>query len=138
MCVCVERMDFNRHSNTCDLKVPGEVTVPFEVRFFLFLKKIFFLRCTDFHKYNSEQVCIPVGCAPPVCCPYLPASTAPRGGVSSWFLPGEGSWFLLGRGLPRFFLGRVSDPLHAGIQPLPCEQNDRCKNITFANFVCGR
>ena len=36
MCVCVERMDFNRHSNTCDLKVPGEVTVPFEVRFFLF------------------------------------------------------------------------------------------------------
>ena len=43
MCVCVERMDFNRHSNTCDLKVPGEVTVPFEVRFFFgFFKKNFF------------------------------------------------------------------------------------------------
>ena len=36
MCVCVERIDFNRQSNTHDSNVPGEVTVPFEVglRFF--------------------------------------------------------------------------------------------------------
>ena len=28
-----------------------------------------------------KQECIPVGCVPPTCCPYLPACTAPREGV---------------------------------------------------------
>ena len=27
---------------------------------------------------------------------------------------------------------------HAGIPLSPCGQTDTCKNITFANFVCGR
>ena len=26
-----------------------------------------------------EKQCIPVGCVPPACCPYLPACTAPEG-----------------------------------------------------------
>ena len=29
-------------------------------------------------KFRTQQECIPVGCVPPTCCPYLPA--APRGG----------------------------------------------------------
>ena len=28
---------------------------------------------------SQKQECIPVGCVPPACCPYLPACTAPRG-----------------------------------------------------------
>ena len=31
----------------------------------------------------SIQVCIPVGCIPPTCCPYLPACTAGGGGGSA-------------------------------------------------------
>ena len=33
-------------------------------------------------KISGKQVCIPVGCVPPTCCPYLPACTA-QGGVCS-------------------------------------------------------
>ena len=33
-------------------------------------------------KFFQKQVCIPVGCVPPVCCPYLPACTA-QGKVSA-------------------------------------------------------
>ena len=39
------------------------------------------------------QECIPVGCVPPVCCPYLPACTA-GGGV---YLPGPGGYLIWGR-----------------------------------------
>ena len=36
-------------------------------------------------KFIVNQVCIPVGCVPPACCPYLSACTAPGGGgVCSW------------------------------------------------------
>ena len=28
---------------------------------------------------DNKQECIPVGCVPPACCPYLPVCTAPRG-----------------------------------------------------------
>ena len=28
---------------------------------------------------NKKKECIPVGCVPPACCPYLPACTGPRG-----------------------------------------------------------
>ena len=43
----------------------------------------------------SEQDCIPVGCVPSTCCPYLPACTAlgvpgPGGCLPA---PGEGAWF---------------------------------------------
>ena len=27
--------------------------------------------------FKTSQVCIPLGCVPPACCPYLPACTAP-------------------------------------------------------------
>ena len=44
---------------------------------------------------NEKQECIPVGCVPPACYPYLPACTAPGrctclGGVPAWgvYLPG--------------------------------------------------
>ena len=30
--------------------------------------------------FNFQQECIPVGCVPPACCPYLPACTAHGGG----------------------------------------------------------
>ena len=33
-------------------------------------------------KTKMEQECIPVGCVPPACCPYLPACTAPGGGCT--------------------------------------------------------
>ena len=29
-------------------------------------------------------------------------------------------------------------PLGMGLETTPCGQTDTCKNITFANFVCGR
>ena len=34
------------------------------------------LSCNLFSKINNKQDCIPVGCAAPACCPYLPACTA--------------------------------------------------------------
>ena len=38
-----------------------------------------------------EQECIPVGCVPPPCCPYLPACTAPGGVYLVWVgVPGPG------------------------------------------------
>ena len=36
---------------------------------------------------KSEEDCIPIGCVPPACCPYLPACTAP-GGAWSWGVSG--------------------------------------------------
>ena len=33
---------------------------------------------------NLQQDCIPVGCIPPTCCPYLPACTAPRCEQNCW------------------------------------------------------
>ena len=38
--------------------------------------------------FNFWQECMPVGCIPPACCPYLLACTARRGGV--YLVPGEG------------------------------------------------
>ena len=35
-------------------------------------------------KWSTKQVCIPVGCVPPACCPYLPPCTAPRCEQNSW------------------------------------------------------
>ena len=54
-----------------------------------------------------QQECIPVGCVPPACCPYLPACTArgvylpaPEGGV-----PGLGGTCLVPGGVPAWFVG---------------------------------
>ena len=42
---------------------------------------------------NAQRIqeCIPVGCVPPTCCPYLPACTAPGGvpGSRGVSVPGE-------------------------------------------------
>ena len=43
---------------------------------------------SDLNSYPiRKQVCIPVGCVPSACCPYLPACTAQGEGVSA---PGDG------------------------------------------------
>ena len=103
-----------------------------------------------------KQVCIPVGCVLHTYCPYLPACTALRvsaGGVSvpggsaggggllrQVSAPGGGRVCSQGLSAP----GGVSAPrgrlLLGGCMPActeadtPREQNDRCKNITFANI----
>ena len=111
-----------------------------------------FIWCELLHKPFSpcnrkkKQVCIPVGCVPPACCPYLPACTVQGNvcfpGVSAsqgeCLLPKGGVCFPRGVSAPR---GCVSQ--HAlGQTPPPHPWTewltDRCKNITFANFVCGR
>ena len=66
-----------------------------------------------YHESNSsnlfnKQVCIPVGCVPPACCPYLPACTAYGAGVCSPGVSAPGGCLLLG-----------------GVCHSPCEQNDR-------------
>ena len=45
-------------------------------------------------KTFEEQECIPAGCVPPACCPYLPACTGPGG--CTW---SRGVYLVLGRGL---------------------------------------
>ena len=66
---------------------------------------------------TQEQDCIPVGCIPPACWPYLPACTAQ--GVS----------------LPE---GVVSQHAMGQTPPLWTEWQTHEKNLTFANYVCGR
>ena len=71
----------------------------------------------------SEQDCIPVGCVPPACCPYLPACTAPGGGVSApgRCLPlvlGGGGGLLLGGCLP-LVLGGMYPIMQWGRPPPP-------------------
>ena len=92
------------------------------------------------------QVCIPVGCGPPACCPYLPACTVPGGrgsapggcllqGVCSWGGVCSQGCLLLG-GL---LLGGVSQ--HAMQQtPSPREQNSwhtLLKILPCPNFFAG-
>ena len=45
-----------------------------------------------------EQECIPVGCVPPACYPYLPAGTAPEGGCvpARGVVPAQGVYLLGG------------------------------------------
>ena len=53
-----------------------------------------------------EQACIPEGCVPPACCPYLPACTA-LGGLLRGLVPasGPGGGLPLVRGMPASGLG---------------------------------
>ena len=60
-----------------------------------------------------KKECIPVGCIPPTCCPYLLAYTAHRGSTWSWGVPGPGgcTWsqgegYLLGCTYPGVYLPR--------------------------------
>ena len=73
-----------------------------------------------------KQDCIPVGCIPPACWPYLPACIAQGGGVCS------GGCLLWescsGGGIPA--CTEADSPID--------RMTDTCKNITFANFVCER
>ena len=101
------------------------------------------LHTQSFFSYYSnlnKQVCIPVGCVPPACCPYLSACNYGGGGVSA--LRSVCSWgcvsalrggYLLQRGvlLQRRYLllGGVWTwgciPACTEVDTLPCEQNDR-------------
>ena len=45
------------------------------------------LKCTPFH-FLTRQECVPVGCVPPACCPYLPGCTAPGGCTCPGSVPG--------------------------------------------------
>ena len=108
---------------------------------------------------SFQQECIPVGCVPSaavaVSAPGGRGVSSPAGGVWSGvvgvlllggvsasrrcLLPGgvcsRGGGLLPGGHLLRG--GGVSQ--HAPRQTLPVNRmTDRCKNITFANFVCGR
>ena len=62
-------------------------------------------------KPKKKQECIPVGCVPPACDPYLPACTSPGGvpgpGGCTWSWgkggvpgPGGGTWSGVGGGVP--------------------------------------
>ena len=112
-------------------------------------------------KSYTKQDFIPVGCVPPACCPYLPACTALRGvpasgprgdvysqgGVSAQGVSAQGGtclWFrggclplVLGGGHP-LVPGGVCIPACNGADPPMDRMTDTCKNISFANFVCGR
>ena len=57
-------------------------------------------------KHFAKQVCSPVGCETPACCPYLPACTAPGGGIC----------YRGGGGVSQHALRQTT---------LPCEQNHR-------------
>ena len=143
----------------------------------------------------TSQDCIPVGCIPPACWPYLPACTAPGGCACSGGVPAPGcvpakGWGCLVLGgvcsqgvsatgggclllegvsapgvvpcglschafdvtcmLPPHQLRHINSapayillPGHVTCKacwdtPPPHGQTDTCKNITFANYFCGR
>ena len=87
----------------------------------------------------NKQYCIPVGCVPPACCPYLPACTAPGGGLRLGGVPtsGPGGCVCSLGYLPLVLGGCI--PAGNGAEP-PCEQNDRQvqKYYLAPNFICGR
>ena len=57
------------------------------------------------HVVNKE--CIPVGCVPPACCPYLPACTAPGAGCTCpGCVPAQGVYLLRGVYLQGVYLPR--------------------------------
>ena len=82
-----------------------------------------------------KQECIPVGCIPPTCCPYLPACTALRGvpALGGCTCPGG---VLAQRGVPaRGCTCPGGVPAQGGYLPrysLPPlnRKTNRCKNIT--------
>ena len=84
---------------------------------------------------SKKQDCIPVGCGPPACCPYLPACTALGGGACLWFQGGACLW---SRGVPDSGHGGCI-PACNGADPPVNRMTDRCKKYYLApNLVCGR
>ena len=83
--------------------------------------------------FYVKQVCIPVGCVTPACCPYLPVRTAQggvcsagcllRGDVCSHWVSAPGAGGDLCSRLGSFCYGGFATPVNRMI--------DRCKNITL-------
>ena len=91
---------------------------------------------------NYQQDCIPVGCVPPACCPYLPACTALGGGVWSQRV----CLLLVRGGVPASGPGGGCLPLVLGVYPSmqwgnpPCGQNSwhtLLKILPCPNYVAG-
>ena len=101
--------------------------VPFKSPFFLLHKNMLneFIWCSSQMTLNTlKQDCIPVGCVPPACCPYLPACTVLGGVWSGGCLP---------------LVGRGCIPACNGADPPPANRiTDTCKNITLPQLRCGR
>ena len=102
-----------------------------------------------FIKNYQKRECIPVGCVPPACCPYLPACTAPGGCTCLGGVPGPGAVPCLGGvpgqgvhlvqgGVPG--LGGVPGPrglylprgVPSQVPPSVNRMTNRCKNITLS------
>ena len=125
------------------------------------LHRVSVLHLRLMYQYYSEQECIPVGCVPPTCCPYLPVCTAPGcpgGGVTCpGGVPAQGGVPALG-GVPArrdvYLPGGCTCPgvylpggVPAGGVPArggvpaqvlpPCERNDRHvqKYYLAPNFI---
>ena len=77
---------------------------------------------------NCQQDCIPVGCVPPACCPYLPACTALcwGGGEGGCLVPGVsgpgGCLPLVWGGVSQYAMGQTPPPVN--------RITDTCKSIT--------
>ena len=116
-----------------DFKIPNTLTCTFKIALPLSkLSVLAFDKMFENHRHQSIQECIPVGCVPPARRPhpgmqcleaYLPRGcTCP--GVPAGGFTCRGC--TCHRGVP------------AQVLPPVNRMTDRCKNITFANFVCGQ
>ena len=90
-------------------------------------------------KKIKEQDCIPVGCAPPACCPYLPACTA-------WGVCSQGGLPLVWGGVPVSGPGGCLPLVRGGVSQHAMGQNPSSPLWTewqigaklLPNFVCGQ
>ena len=129
-----------------DFKIPNTLTCNFKTTLPLSkLSVLAFDKMFENHRHQSIQECIPVGCVPPARRPHPGMQCLevylPRG----VYLPGGTCWGCICRGL--YLPGGVHLPggctcppegVPAQVLPPVNRMRDRCKNITFANFVCGR
>ena len=77
--------------------------------------------CTENRSWSLFHQCIPVGCVPPACWPHPSMHCGWGGCTCQGYLPS---------GVPAQII-----PPHP---PWTEWLTDRCKNITFGNFLCGR
>ena len=113
------------------------------------------LNSLNWVKIFSKQECIPIGCVPPTCCPYLPPCTAPKGMYLGVYLLGGTCWGIHARGtcLGGYLPGGVPTwgctcqgvYLPRGSTcpgtPLPVDRildTRYWKYYLASNFVCGR
>ena len=110
---------------------PGLTTKPHEISQYLERQ------CRTFC-YEIQEDCIPVGCVPPACCPYLPACTVPRVSGRGGAVPGRGGAWSRGGVWSR--RGEVYPSMQWGRPPPPCGQNSwhtLLKILPCPNFVAG-